>query len=139
MAINLITTTAGALAFLQSAINWQATFSPQDWNINLFLNNVIVDDTKNVGDFNIIGPSGIGPIIPTWAAAAIVGGVPSRVGSTVTFTQTGGFPTTYYGIVVLDGNGTHMVGAANFPSPVVLTAASPSYSASVTVTAISEF
>lgn len=139
MAIDLITTTAGALAFLESAVNWQGTFAPQDWMICLFSNNVTVDDTKDVGDFDITSAHGIAPILPTWAAVALVAGVPSRVASTVTFTSTGGWPLTYYGVVVQDGNLTHMVGAANFTAPVVLTSAQPSYSAQVTVTSQSEF
>lgn len=139
MSVNLITTTAGALAFLESAVNWQATFAPQDWTVFLFENNYIVTDASDVGNFNVSTTFGITGIIPTWAAVALVGGVPSRVGSTITWTQTGGFPKNYYGLVVLDGNFTHMVGAANFPTPLVLTVGQPSYSASVSVTSSSDF
>lgn len=139
MAINLITTTAGAQAFLESAVNWQATFAPQDWTVFLFQNNHTVTDASTLADFTPSTTLGVTGIIPTWAAVALVGGIPARVGSTITFTQTSGFPKTYYGIIVLDGDYTHMVGAANFPAPVVLTAAQPAYSAQVTVTAISQY
>jgi hypothetical protein len=139
MAINLIVTTQGALTFLESAVNWQLTFAPQDWTVFMFQNNITVTDATVIGDFVPATTLGVTGIIPTWAAVALVGGVPARVGSTITFTQTSGFPKSYYGVVVLDGDYTHLVAAANFTAPVVLTSAQPSYSAQVTVTAISQY
>lgn len=139
MAIPIITTTAGALAFLESAVNWQGTFFPQDWQASLWTNNYMADDSSDVPNFTFFTYPGVGFIIPTWAPVALVAGVPSRVGSTITWTQTSGFPGTFYGVCVVDGNGTHMVGAGNFTAPVVLTNAQPSYSAQITITGISEF
>jgi len=138
MAINFINTTAGALALLNDAVNWQASLGG-DWTLRLFSNNVTINDASTIGSVVEAVFTGYSPIVPSWATPTLVGGVPTRVGSTVTWTYSGGSTYTVYGIFMTDAANTVMLGAANFPAPVVLSVAQPSYSAQVNFTSISQY
>jgi hypothetical protein len=138
MSVNLIATTAGALALLQNAVSWQASLGG-DWTLRLFGNNYTVVDATVLGNLTEAVFSGYSAITPTWAAPAVIGGVPTRVASTVTWNYTGGSTYTVYGIYLTDAANTQLLDAANFPAPVVLTVAQPSYSAQVNYTNISQY
>jgi len=138
MALNLIATTAGALAFLQNAVSWQASLGG-DWTCLLFSNNYTVVDATVLSNLTEAAFSGYSRIVPSWSAPAIVGGVPTRVGSTITWNYTGVSTYTVYGMYITDAAVTQLLGAVNFPAPVVLTVAQPSYSAQPNVTMISQY
>lgn len=138
MAINIINTIAGALGLLQDAVDWQAALGG-DWTLRLFANNVTISDTTTIGSVTEASFAGYSAIVPTWSSPTLVGAVPTRVASTVTWTYSGGSTTTVYGLFMTDAANTVLLGAANFTAPVVLTVAQPSYSAQLNFTSQSQY
>lgn len=139
MAIDLIATTAGALSLLTDAYNWQQTYLTGVWLVCLFSNNHTVTDATVLSDLTLATFPGFSPAVPTWSTPALASGIPTSTSSTCTFTQTSAWPSTSYGIFVIDNAGTELKGAANFPTALVLTNTSPSYSTIVSMTMKSEF
>jgi hypothetical protein len=138
VAINFINTTAGALALLEDAVDWQASLGG-DWTLHLFSNNYTIVDGTVLGDVVEAAFSGYSAITPTWAAPALVSGVPTRIASSVTWTYTGGSTYTVYGMYMTDAANTVLLGGFNFPAPVVLTVAQPSYSGQLNFQSSSQY
>lgn len=134
MAVNLIATTQGALNFLKAAYDWQETTLAGHWHVHLFANAHTVTDASVIGDFTESSFVGYAAAAPTWSTPANVAGVPTSTSATVTFTQTSAWPSTSYGVYVTDSTNALLLGAANFVSPVVLTASQPSYALTVSIT-----
>ena len=141
MVINLIGTTAGALAFLSSALNWQQVHVGGVWGVHLFASAHTVVDADTLATFTAIEASFSGYAVqsPSWSVPALVAGVPTTTSSTVTFSYSGVTTTTIYGVFVTDALITVMVGAANFASSVILSPGNPSYVLQISVTSISQY
>lgn len=139
MAINLKATTVGALNFLNAAYIYQQTYIGGVWHVHLFSNSYTVIDATVLGSMTEAAWPGYSLATPTWGAPATVGTTPTSTSSICTFTQTSSWPSTNYGVYITDAANALLLGAANFTSPVVLTASQPSYALTVSITFKPEF